>query len=107
MAWWIGESCSIKRGIGGFLPSLRVDTLLEISLRVHEADTHERNTQIAGFLAMVSGQNAETSAVNRNRNVESELGRKVGNRRSLERGEFRGRPGVLIAQIFVEAAHDG
>jgi hypothetical protein len=53
---------------------------------------------------MVSGQDAESAAIDGNRNVESELSRKVGDGRILERGELRRRPGVLTAQIFVEGA---
>jgi hypothetical protein len=68
---------SIEGGVGGFLPSFRVDTLLEISLRVHEADTDERNAQVTGLFAMVSGQDAKSSAVNRDGNMQPELSRKA------------------------------
>ena len=58
--------CLVKRGIGRFLPSLRRDPLPKIPLRIHESHSHQGDTEITGFLAMVSGENAQTTAVNRN-----------------------------------------
>jgi hypothetical protein len=45
------------------LPSFGGHALMEISLRVHEADPDERKPQIARLFTMVASQNAETAGV--------------------------------------------
>ena len=52
--------------------------LVEIALRVHEADADERHAEVAGFLAVVAGEHAKAAGVNRQRLVKGELGGEVG-----------------------------
>jgi hypothetical protein len=49
---------------------------MEIALRVHEADADERHAEVAGFLAVVAREHAETAGVNRQRLMQRELGEK-------------------------------
>ena len=51
------------------LPAVGRDALVEVALRIHEADADERQAQIAGFLAVVAGQHAEAAGVDRQRLV--------------------------------------
>ena len=53
---------------------------MKIPLRVHEADTNERNPEVAGLLAVIAGEHAETARVDRERLVQRELGGEVGDR---------------------------
>ena len=41
--------CSFERGVGCFLPALRRNPLPKISLWIHESDSHQGHTEIAGF----------------------------------------------------------
>ena len=51
--------------VGFLLPAFGGNVLMEISLRVHEADAHERHTQVACLLAVVAGEHAEAARVDR------------------------------------------
>ncbi len=62
------------------LPAFRRHALMEVPLRIHEADADQRDAQIAGFLAVIAGEHAEAAGVNRQRLVQRELRRKVGDR---------------------------
>src|SRR5207249_567516 len=65
-----------ERLVDRVLPTLSCNPLAEVPLRVHEPDTHQRNSEIARFLAMIASQDAQAATINRNRDMESELGRK-------------------------------
>ena len=62
-----------------FLPAFRGDLLVEVTLRVHEPDADERQPEVAGFLAEVACEHAQTPGVDRERLVDRELRREVGN----------------------------
>ena len=47
---------------------------MEVALRVHEADADERHAEVAGLLAVVAGEHAETARVDRQRLMQRELG---------------------------------
>jgi hypothetical protein len=38
---------------------------MKVTLRIHETDADQRNTEIAGFFAVVAGQHAETARIDR------------------------------------------
>ena len=76
--------CLVERGVGRFLPSLRRDPLPKISLRVHESHSNQGHTEIAGFLAMVSGENAQTAAINGNGGMQTKFCREVGDGGSFQ-----------------------
>src|ERR1051325_4431082 len=42
-----------------FLPAVRLNSLMEVPLRVNKTHTHQRNTEVAGFFTVVAGKNAE------------------------------------------------
>ena len=56
---------ALQQFVNVFLPAVRLNTLMEISLRINEPDSKQWNTQIARFLAMVAGQNAQAPRINR------------------------------------------
>ena len=61
-----------------FLPPVEGDVLAEIALRIHESDADERHTEVAGFLAVIAGQDPEAAGVDRQRLMKCEFGGKVG-----------------------------
>ena len=60
------------------LPAVVGHPLVEVALRVHEADADERHAQVARLLAVIAGQHAEAAGVDRQRLVQGELGREIG-----------------------------
>ena len=70
------------------LPAFGGNVLVEVALRVHEPDADERHAEVAGLLAVIAGQHAETARVNRQRLVQRELGREVRDRlpRQMRKG---------------------
>jgi hypothetical protein len=62
------------------LPPLGADALMEVPLRVHEADPHEWQAEVARLLAVVPGEHAEAAGIDRERLVQRELRREVRNR---------------------------
>src|SRR5215467_3138308 len=56
---------AVEQLVNVFLPAVRLDSLMEIPLRVHKTDTDKRDAQVARFLAMIARQNAKTAGVNR------------------------------------------
>ena len=81
----VGRDRRLDRGvfpaqapIALFLPAVGRDALVEVALRIHEADADERQAQVARFLAVIAGQHAEAAGVDRQRLVQRELGREVG-----------------------------
>src|SRR5205823_9531984 len=47
------------------LPAVHVQVLPEVPLPVHQADAHERQTEVAGRLQVVAGQHPEAAGVDR------------------------------------------
>ena len=64
----------INRVIHRLLPPLGIDDLPKICLVVHKPDRHQGNSQITGFFEMISRENPQSSAIQRDRAVESEFG---------------------------------
>jgi hypothetical protein len=89
------------------LPPLGIDTLMEIALRIHEAKSYERDAQIAGLLTMVSGQDTEPTAINRDRIMKPELGREISNHTFLCVRIAVGIPGILRGDVFIEQFQHG
>ena len=53
---------------------------MEVALRIHEPDADERHAEVAGFLAVVAGEDAEAARIDRQRLMEGELRREIGQR---------------------------
>ena len=62
------------------LPAFRRHALVEVALRIHEADADERHAEVARLLAVIAGEHAEAAGVDRQRLVQRELRREVGDR---------------------------
>ena len=62
------------------LPAFGRHALVEVALRIHEADADERHAEVARFLAVIAGEHAEAAGVDRQRLVQRELRGEVGDR---------------------------
>ena len=60
------------------LPAVCRNALVEVALRIHEPDADQRHAEVRRFLAVIAGQHAKTAGVDRQRLMQRELGRKVG-----------------------------
>ncbi len=76
----------VQAHVDFLLPAFRRHRLVEVALRIHEADADERNPEVARFLAVIAGEHTEAAGVDRQRLVERELGREVGNRAASRHG---------------------
>ncbi len=83
------------------LVAVDVEMLAEIALGVEQADGDQRDSQAAGALDVVAGQDAEAAGINRHRFVDAELGRKIDNGLGSEHAGVDRAPGVLRSQIFL------
>ncbi len=70
----------IIKGIRFLLPAVGADMLLKITVSIEEADTDERNSQVACRLGVIARENAESARVNRKRFVEAKLCTEIGDR---------------------------
>ena len=75
-----GHVGPVQSLVGFLLPALCGNVLVEIALRVHEADAHERHAEVARLLAVVAGEYAQAPGINRQRLVERELSGEIRNR---------------------------
>ena len=55
------------------LPAIRREALAEVALRVHEPDADQRHAEVARFLAVIAGEDAEAARVDRQRLMEREF----------------------------------
>ena len=85
------------------LPAVDRDALVEIALRVHEADADQRHAEVARFLAVVAGEHAEAAGVDRQRLVQRELGGEVRDDLAVERRAVLRPPRAFRRAGFVEA----
>ena len=74
---------------------------------VHESHSHQRHTEIAGFLAMVSGENAQTAAINGNGRMQTEFRREIGDGGSVQIAVLCCKPAVLVLTVLVEHLESG
>ncbi len=64
----------VQLAVAFFLPAFRRHALVEVALRIHEADGDERHAEVAGFLAVIAGEHAQAARVDRQRLMEGEFG---------------------------------
>jgi membrane protein YdbS with pleckstrin-like domain len=84
------------------LPAVLIKLLLEIPLRIEQADADERDAEVTGALQVVASENAEASRINRQALMEAELGREVGDRPGLEGRGVQRPPRLVALEIFRE-----
>ena len=84
------------------LPPVRRDILMNVALGIHEADGDERHAQVAGLLAVIAREHAETPGVNRQRLVQRELRREVRDRPPVQLGALALAPRVVRRPRRVE-----
>ena len=79
-----------------------IDCLLKVTFPVKQADPCETDSQIAGRLGVVAGQDAKPACGNRQGLVESEFGRKVGDRVRGQGRRMPRAPRVRLLHIGIE-----
>ncbi len=85
-----------------FLPPFCRNMLVKITLRIHEPDADQRHAEVARFLAVIAGQHTKAAGVNRQRLVQGEFGREVGNRLAVQSWKGVRPPGVARGARIVE-----
>ena len=88
MAGSIGRGRPVQLLVDLLLPAVGRQALVEVALRIHEADADQRHAEVARFLAVIAGQHAEAAGVDRQRLVQRELGGEVGDRLALSSGHW-------------------
>src|SRR5262249_56556528 len=91
--------------VTGLLTPLGGDALMKIALRVNEAHAYQRQSEIASLLAMVSRKNSQAAGIDRQRDMQSEFSRKIGDRVPGHLGMLFAKPCPPRRQAFVKVHH--
>ena len=89
------------------LPARLGQVLPEVSLLIEQADSHQRNAQVAGRLQMVARQNSQAAGEDREAFGQAKLGREICNQRcvrSLRPGLVE--PGALVVHVGLQVRDD-
>src|SRR5215813_5143148 len=97
-----GRVGPIQTLVAFLLPAFGRQVLVEVALRVHEADADERHAQISSFLAVIAGEHAQAARIDWHRLVKGELGREVRHRAAAQLRERPRPPGVSRRSCGVE-----
>ena len=84
------------------LPAVAVEALPEVALVVVEADADQRDAEVGRALDVIAGQHAEAARVDRQRLVQPELGREVGDRPRPQHAGVALAPGVARREVLLE-----
>src|SRR5262249_31373364 len=95
----------LQQLVNVFLPTVRLNPLMEIALRINKTYTEYRNAKVAGFFAVIAGQNSQASGVNRQGSVESEFRGEIGNRLLCQIGKLAGKPFLRAVLRAIERFH--
>src|SRR6185295_8027491 len=94
----------VDRLVVVLLPALAVDQLMDVALVIEQTDADHRHAQVAHALEVIAREHAQDPRIDRDRLVEAELGREVGDgAREQSRGVERP-PAVAAAQVLEEPA---
>ena len=86
------------------LPAGGVEPLTEVALAIEQSDTDERYSQVRGALDVVAGQHAQPAGVDRQRFVDPEFGREVGDRLAPQDPGVRVAPGRGTVPVLLQPA---
>src|SRR5262249_21175355 len=78
---------------------------MEVSLGINKTYTEQRNSEIAGFLAVISSKDAQSTGVNRQRSMEPKFGRKIRDPFFSELGKLSWKPFVVTPGCSVQSFH--
>src|SRR5262245_40136255 len=95
----------IESLITGFLTPLGSDALIKIALRVNEAHADQRQSEIGSLFAMISREDSKAAGIDRQRDMQPEFRRKIGDRVPGHIGMLFAEPGALRRQGFVKGHH--
>ncbi len=84
------------------LPAVAIEPLPEVALVVVEADADERDAEVRRALDVIAGEDAEAAGVDRQRLVDAELGREVGDRPRPEHAGVARAPGVRRVEVLLQ-----
>ena len=85
------------------LPAVIGHALAEVALRVHESDADERQAEVRGFFAVIAGEHAQATRIDRQRLVQRKLGGKVRDASAAEHGLLVAPPWVRDRPRLIEA----
>ncbi len=88
--------------VGFLLPARWIQVLLEVSLLVEQAHTHQRHTQIAGRFQMIAGEHTQASGKNRQALGQAELRREIGHQHGSGIAIGPAEPRGWASQIGIE-----
>ena len=97
-----GQFGEIQALVQGFLYAFAVDKLAKIALWIQKAHADKRQTEIAGFLAMIARQNPQAARINRQRFVNAKFRREIGDGVVGVLWIGAGKPGLVVAQIQIK-----
>ena len=95
----------IQQFVNIFLPSVGLNALMEVSLRIDEPDADQRYSQVTRFLAVIARQNSQAARIDWKGSVESKFGREVRNRLFRQIRKFSRKPFIGAFTRAVEAFH--
>ena len=87
-----GQQLRGRAHVLGVLLAVAVESLPEVGLPIEEPDGDERQPEVRGALEVVAREHAQAAAVDRQRLVDAELGREVGDRAHAQRPRVDARP---------------
>ena len=99
-----GEA-GIELLVAVLLPSVEPKPLIEVALHVEEADADHRHAQVARGLAVVAGEHAEATRIDRHGVVQTELRAEVCDRTSVQLRVRVGEPGVPARGLMRHPRH--
>ena len=100
---WPNRRVRYREGfVPRLLPAVGRYPLVKIALWIEEAHADQRHAQVARFLTMVPGQNAESAAIDRKRLVQPKLGREIRDQAVHHLRMFAGEPGGPLLHVIIE-----
>ncbi len=91
-----GMFVNVDGMVDGFLPAVFADVLGKVTLQVEEADAHQRQAEVGGFLEVIARQHAQAARINGQGLVQAVLHREVSDGASREFGMGAHRPGRFL-----------
>ena len=96
-----------ERNRPGVLPAVGRNALVEVALRVEEPDADQGDAQVAGFLAVIAGQDAQAAAVDGQGMMQAEFRREIGDETLRHLRMLAREPRVRRGHVGIERQKDG
>src|SRR5262249_40505294 len=96
---------AVQQFIDVFLPTVRLDSLIKITLKINKTDANQGNPEIAGFFAMIAGKDSKSAQIDRQRCMDTELSKEVNHRLFRQIWKLPRQPFVVSPHSSVQALH--